>query len=327
MRYGFILLSCFFYTAAFGHEIRPAYLQITENEVDRYTIIWKIPLKEDVVPKIQFVLPKDFIIEESSRRFLPDAFIRKYSGQFEQPLQGETLSIQGLELTLIDVFVQIDLLDGSSYALLLQPGRASASIPIQPGFWQVMRQYFRTGGEHILSGYDHLLFVIGLLLLLSGFLQVAKAITAFTLAHSLTLGTSLLSTFHLPQAPVETAIALSIVFLAAEVVRVYRGDAPTFTVRFPWMVAFLFGLLHGYGFAGALTEIGLPQKHVPLALFSFNLGIEAGQLAFIGLVLVLSWLRNKFGFSEVQNLRLYLAYAIGGIAAFWVLDRLWFFGG
>ena len=176
--------------------------------------------------------------------------------------------------------VQINLKDDISYSFLLQPDQTTYIVPKEPSRWQVVKLYTKLGIEHILIGIDHLLFVLGLLLLVNGFRLLIQTITAFTLAHSITLALSALDLVHIPQAPVEAVIALSIVFLAREYLMVLRGQ-DSLTARYPWIVAFSFGLLHGFGFAGVLQEIGLPQQDVPLALLTFNLGVEIGQLIFI----------------------------------------------
>jgi hypothetical protein len=182
------------------------------------------------------------------------------------------------------------------------------------------RRYTRLGIEHILLGIDHLLFVFGLLLLVRGPWMLVKTITAFTLAHSITLALATLGFVHVPARPVDAAIALSIAFLAAEILRARQGR-PGLTARKPWLVAFVFGLLHGLGFAGALTQLGLPPGEIPLALLFFNVGVEIGQLMFVGLVLALGWALRQLQVGWPSWAEPLPAYAIGTVAAFWLIER------
>ena len=316
-----LLLGTFLPESSYAHEIRPAYLEIKQQSADRYQVLWKIPLLGNKAPKIDPVFPKSFSLEQVDDEFLPDAYIRRYKGIYPESLNGQKIAIQGLDLTLVDVLVQINLLDESSYTLLLQPDNTSAIIPKEPSKWEVVKLYIALGIEHILIGIDHLLFVLGLLLLVSGLKPLIQTITAFTIAHSITLGAATFDLIHVPQAPVEAVIALSIVFLAREYLMVKKG-IKSLTAQYPWVVAFSFGLLHGFGFAGALSEIGFPQKEVPLALLTFNIGVELGQLIFIGIVF--------FGWQIVQKIRLplpkwfwkVLPYSMGSIAAFWLVERV-----
>ena len=307
--------------SSYAHEIRPAYLEIKQQAADRYQVLWKIPLLGNKAPRIDPVFPENFSLEQIDDEFLPDAYIRRYEGIYPESLNGQTIAIQGLELTLVDVLIQINLIDESSYTLLLQPDNARAVIPKEPSKWEVIKLYIALGIEHILIGIDHLLFVLGLLLLVSGLKPLIQTITAFTLAHSITLGVATFDLIHVPQAPVEAVIALSIVFLAREYLMLKKGSK-SLTAQYPWVIAFSFGLLHGFGFAGALSEIGFPQKEVPLALLTFNIGVELGQLIFIGFVF--------FGWQILQKIKLpfpkwswkILPYSMGSIAAFWLVERV-----
>jgi hydrogenase/urease accessory protein HupE len=191
-----------------------------------------------------------------------------------------------------------------------------------PDRWQVARTYFVIGVDHIVYGFDHLLFVIALVLLLQSGWPVVKAATAFTLAHSITLIGTTMGLFGLPQAPVEATIALSIVFLAVEIVKAKPGE-PRLSERLPWLVAFLFGLLHGFGFAGALREIGLPETDVPIALLTFNLGVEAGQLFVVALAMLIIAALRRFAPRALRPAVLASTYAIGTIASFWFIERVW----
>lgn len=305
----------------YAHEIRPAYLEIKQTAETEYEVLWKIPLLDSKAPKIDPVLPEGFTMEQVDDEFLPDAYIRRYKGIYNQRINGKRVAIKGLQLTLVDVLVQISLLDESSYTLLLQPDKPVIIIPIEPNKWEVIKLYISLGIEHILIGIDHLLFVLGLLLLVKGIKPLIQTITAFTIAHSITLGAATFDLWTLPQAPVEAVIALSIVFLAKEYITLKEGKK-SLTATYPWIVAFTFGLLHGFGFAGALTEIGFPQKEVPLALFTFNVGVELGQLIFIGIVLVLVKFYQQLNFKLPEWAWKITPYAMGIIASFWLVERV-----
>ena len=315
---GLLLLGCHLLPA---HEIRPAYLEIKQETDSTYSVLWKIPLISNKSPKLDPVLPTGFQLQEQQASFLSDAYIRTYQGYYPDRLNGKTIAMKGQELTLMDVLVRIQLLDESSYTLLLQPDHPTATIPIEPSKWEVVKLYTQLGIEHILIGIDHLLFVLGLLLLVQGIGPLIKTITAFTVAHSITLGAATFNLITLPSAPVEAVIALSILFLAREYISVKEGRE-SLTARYPWVVAFTFGLLHGFGFAGALSDIGFPQQEVPLALFTFNIGVEIGQLLFIGMIyLVLSiWRRIRLPLPE-WTWRL-VPYAMGAVAGFWLIERV-----
>jgi HupE / UreJ protein len=217
--------------------------------------------------------------------------------------------------------------DGSSVRRFFGRGAAGIEVPLAElhassgSLADAARRYLVLGVEHILLGIDHLLFVLGLLLIVRGPWQLFKTITAFTLAHSLTLALATFGVVTLPPRPVDAAIALSIVFLAAEILRGRQGRVGL-THRFPWLVAFGFGLLHGLGFAGALAEVGLPAAEVPAALLFFNLGVEIGQLMFVAAVLSLRWAARSLQLGWPAWAEVLPAYAIGTLACFWLMERL-----
>ena len=182
-------------------------------------------------------------------------------------------------------------------------------------------RYLMLGAEHILLGIDHLLFVLGLLLLLQGFWKLFQTITAFTVAHSITLAFAVLGIFPIPNAPIEVLIALSIVFLAREIIMGQRGESTLVHTK-PWIVAFVFGLFHGFGFAGALGELGLSDGDIPLALLFFNLGVEGGQIAFICVLIAINYVFNRFLSHLFLSLQRGLAYGLGAIATYWFIERL-----
>jgi hydrogenase/urease accessory protein HupE len=231
-----------------------------------------------------------------------------------------TIVIGGLPATQTDTLLRIQLIDQSMYTTVLRPGSPSFLVPSKASKSKVAGSYLLLGIEHILGGFDHLLFVLGLLLIVRSTMLLIKTITSFTLAHSVTLAMATLGFVHVPQAPVEAVIALSIIFLATELVKQHRGETGL-TTKAPWLVALCFGLLHGFGFAGALTEIGLPQTDIPLALLFFNVGVEVGQLMFVAGVLVVTWMIKKLKFRWPVWMEQMPAYAIGSLAAFWFIQR------
>lgn len=236
-------------------------------------------------------------------------------------LGGGIVHIAGLSATMTDVLVRVERDDGTTQVARLLPSTPSFSVEDAPHPLEVARTYLVLGIEHILGGIDHLLFVLALLLIVKGLRRVVATITAFTIAHSITLALATVGLLRLPGPPVEATIALSIVFVAAEIVRIAQGK-PGITARWPWAVAFTFGLLHGLGFAGALSEIGVPQNAIPVALFFFNAGVEIGQLIFVGVFSILALLAARINIPRPYWARMAPAYAIGTIAVMWVLQRV-----
>lgn len=250
---------------------------------------------------------------------LPGAEVRRWSVR-TGGIEGWEVKIHGLESTMIDVLVRVELADGRAISRLLRPDAPSfLFLSSQAG--PAACGYFLLGVEHILYGADHLLFVLCLLLLVRSAGPLVKTITAFTVAHSITLGLAALGWVHVPSAPVETTIALSIVFLATEIAK-RRAGVPSFTERRPWLVAFTFGLLHGFGFAGALSAVGLPANDVPLALLLFNVGVEAGQLLFVAAVLAVVAMARRIRHASPAWLRPAPAYGIGAVASYWLIARI-----
>jgi hypothetical protein len=236
-------------------------------------------------------------------------------------LTGQTIVIEGLSALQTDVLLLVQLQDGTAHSVILRPSSPEFTIPLQASKLEVAGDYWRMGTIHILEGVDHLLFVLALLLIVSGIMPLLKAVTAFTVAHSITLALATLGVVHVPAAPTEAIIALSILFLATEIIHKHNGQI-SLTEQYPWMIAFLFGLFHGLGFAGALSEIGVPQHEVPLALFMFNVGVETGQLLFIAAVVSMMALFRRLSLQTPQGAWRVLPYGIGSVAAFWTIDRV-----
>ncbi|CAN7260713.1 HupE/UreJ family protein [Phenylobacterium sp. LjRoot225] len=313
--------------AAAAHEVRPAYLEIRQEAPDRFLVTWKQPTAGDVAVRLAPRLSNGWLETAPAESFASPGFlIRAWRVRDEgpDPLAGRTLAIEGLDQTITDALVRVELADGRSLETILRPDSPQITLAFQGGPGLAVPAYFRLGMEHILTGIDHLMFVLGLLLLVGVRWRMLQAITAFTVAHSLTLGASALGWVTAPSAVIEALVALSIVFVACELANRLRGQAGL-TARFPWLIAFTFGLLHGFAFAGALVEVGLPKDAIPLSLLLFNLGVEAGQLIFVGAailaILALRPVRARLpAIADRLALRL-PPYAIGSFAAFWVLER------
>jgi hydrogenase/urease accessory protein HupE len=312
-------------SVARAHDARPAYLEITETSKEHYSVLWRTPTLSGNRLPVVLQIPESCrnIIPPSLRDLNDSTLERRIIDAGPMGLGGQTIRFPGLQGTIADVLVRVTRLDGTHWTKLVKPADASFEFTATPGLFAVAGAYFVHGVDHILGGFDHLLFVFGLLLLVRNGWMLVKTVTAFTLAHSITLALAALGVVHLPGPPVEAAIALSILLLATEIARANRGQ-PSLTVGLPWVMAFCFGLLHGFGFASALSQIGLPQNDLPLALFTFNLGVEAGQLIFVGTVLGLRALlmRIKLPPAVFQYARPVSSYAVGILAAFWFVERL-----
>lgn len=304
-----------------SHEIRPAYLQITETGPNQFDVYWRVPSRGTSLPKLQVVFPTGTIIEGENYPNFVDGFANfNYQIQSKESLTGKVIRIEGLKKTMIDVLVRIDYEAGEQETTLLQPDKDFLIVAGETSTMEVIKLYTVLGVEHILIGFDHLLFVLALMLLSKGGWKVVKTVTAFTLAHSITLTLSTLNWVHWPGPPVEATIALSIVFLSFEVIKASKGEV-TLTISKPWLVAFSFGLLHGFGFAGVLQDIGIPSNAIFTALAFFNIGVEIGQLIFIAVLFGVYYLIIKH-ISIPKNSVVWLSYAMGSISCFWMIERL-----
>ena len=316
-----LLLAVLLARGAAAHESLPAYLGIAEIAPGVFDVMWRMPATQGAPPALSPVFPAQCAADAPpSFSQAPGALVGRLKLRCKPPgLTEGNVQLAGLERTVVDALVRLSFLDGREMTVVLKPDNP-VLVLTEPHHAVDVAGYFRLGVEHILFGVDHLLFVTGLVLIVRRIGRLVKTITAFTVAHSLTLALATLGFVHVPPAPVEATIALSIVFLARELVRLRRREVGL-TARYPWVVAFTFGLLHGFGFAGALAEVGLPEHDIPLALLLFNLGVEAGQLIFVGALLVL-----REGLRRAGRVPAALAgtpaYGIGAAAGFWLIARL-----
>jgi len=315
--------------AASAHESRPAFAELTETQPGRFRIVFKRPARGDNVLSLSLTL--DPACREAGRPvqyLLSGSAVRQWTVDCgKRGLAGRTLSIPGLQNTLTDALVRISYARGGRESAILRPASPSMVVKGPAGPLDIAWDYTVLGIEHILEGIDHLLFVLCLIFLVRGTGPLVKTVTAFTVAHSITLGAAALGFVSVPTRPVEALIALSIVLLAAAVAGGVRKRS-ALALRRPWLIAFAFGLLHGFGFAGALSDVGLPQTDIPLALLAFNVGVELGQLLFIAAVLALIAILRFVTAQDVRwgarwaAARLVLVYGIGGVACLWTIQRV-----
>ena len=309
-------------TTVQAHEVRPGYLALNQTGPESYDVLWKVPAKGDMRLGLRAQLPDTCRSQvPPSSHFAGGAFSERWSVSCPGGLTDKTIAIDGLTGTMTDVLVRIERSDGTTQVTRLTPAEPFFVVEASPSAVQLAGAYLGLGVEHILFGIDHLLFVLALLILIEGRRRLVQTVTAFTIAHSLTLGAATLGFVRIPQTPVEAIIALSIVFVAREIVHARQGR-PGLTQRAPWIVAFTFGLLHGFGFAGALTEIGLPAQAVPLALLFFNVGVELGQLLFIAAVGVVAAVSRRTPLPQPVWAWRVPAYGIGAVATFWAIERI-----
>ena len=312
-----------------AHALDPGYLEITPFGGDSYRVFFRLPDVQGQPMTIEGRLPDTCDPPTGPTPNIDGrAWAKTWVAACDGGLAGQMITIDGLEDTQTDVLVRVTLDGTPTVTARLTASQTSYVIPTDPGPWDVMASYFPLGVTHILEGIDHLLFVFALLLLIPDGWRLVGAITAFTAAHSLTMGAATLGVVTLPGPPVEAIIALSIMFVASELLKRREGQM-LLSERYPWIVSFSFGLLHGFGFAGALQEIGLPQGDVPLALLAFNLGVEAGQLMFVAAILSIGWVAGQMVPRFVEGMRTpgrlpatCAAYLIGGISAYWFLERI-----
>ena len=330
-RWIFLLIMAFVYTVgiasvSYSHALQPGYLEIRLIEGETYAVMWKTPAIGSRPMKITARLPES-CDQRSSGQPIWDgaAYVARWISDCTNGLEGGVILVEGLDRTSTDVLIRFDFADGTSEARRLTPTDPFFIVPSQPNALEVARTYSLLGIEHILFGIDHLLFVLALLMLVKGTRRIVVTVTAFTIAHSLTLAGATLGFVNKSVPPVEAVIALSIMFVASEIIRSRRG-CPGLTEKYPWAVAFTFGLLHGFGFAAALAEIGLPPSSIPLALLFFNIGVEIGQLLFVAFVLISIVLARqimlRISLAQPAWFWAVVPYAIGSLAAYWVFQRV-----
>jgi hydrogenase/urease accessory protein HupE len=327
LRWIFLALSLAFLSVATAsaHEVRPALLQITQTAPKTYTVIWKQPMVGDLAIHLVPHLSGGGLDRPPNGEDAQPGFRIKTWRLTGADLDGQTISVEGLSASVTDVLLRVRLDKGRNIDAVMRPAAPTYVLDLSGPKGIAVPGYLLMGVEHILTGFDHLLFVFGLFLLIGPNWRLVKAITAFTVAHSITLGLAALGFIHFPSAVIEAMVALSIVFVAWELVQ-GRKAADTLAYRYPWIIAFTFGLLHGLAFAGALADVGLPQGEAPQALFMFNLGVEIGQLSFIGVVLaatkLLEHLRSWRKLEQMTWARLVPAYLIGALSTYWLLERV-----
>jgi hydrogenase/urease accessory protein HupE len=312
------LLALLLAPSALAHPLAPALLELREEASGRVAVMWKRSALRVPGSDLQPILPTDCpALEEPRVEEQGNAMLAYWAIDCgEQGLVGRSLRIDDLGPAKIDTLVRIELADGRQIQRVLRRSEPSMIVPERATRFGVFRDYLAIGFEHILGGADHLLFVFGLFLLCNGLTPLAKTVTAFTVGHSITLSLAALGYAQLPSGPIEVLIAASVLALAVDLAR--DEDRATWMRRFPWPMALVFGLLHGLGFAGALREVGLPDGEIPMALFSFNVGIELGQLAFVAVLLVLAPLVRRI---PMPLPRRAAVYAMGSLAAFWMIER------
>ena len=327
----FTVMAVLLAQPALSDELRPGYLEMRQVGPGAYNLLFKIPARGgDSRLAIYVSLPEGTQDVTPPRASFSDgAYVERRTIRLDGGLIGQPVVIEGLSATSTDVLVRIESLAGAIQTERLSPTRTAFVVQATPGAGEVAATYLRLGVEHILFGFDHLLFVLALVILVRDWRRVAVTVTAFTIAHSITLAAATLGLVNVPGPPIEAAIALSIVVVAVEIVNARRGT-PSMAARRPWLVAFCFGLLHGFGFAGALAEVGLPHHAIPIALLFFNLGVEIGQLAFVAAVVTAGgFFRRAMALRlEPTHIRptiswthVIAAYVIGTVAAFWLAER------
>jgi hydrogenase/urease accessory protein HupE len=317
-----LLLGIVICTSAFAHESQPGSLDIRQMAGNRYEVIWKAPIYYGEPHPARLELPAHWqTVVGPTERTLPDSHVyRQVVTIGEKGVHGSIVRFPGLAGTITDVFVRLNRLDGTTMTAVVRPTKPYAELRGERSWHTTAGEYIGLGFHHIMLGVDHLLFVLGLLLIVKNRIMLLKTITSFTLAHSITLAIATLGYASAPLPPLNAAIALSILFLGPEIVRSWKGET-SLTIRYPWVVAFLFGMLHGFGFASGLSTTGMPRAELPLALLFFNVGVELGQIGFVAVVLLMG---RSF---RVLEMRWPLwverapGYAVGICGAYWTIQR------
>lgn len=325
MRLTWFLASFLLFTwiaPALAHESQPGTLEIQQLAMDRYDVTWKAPIYYGKPHPALLQMPENWknIVQPTERRMADSIIFRWVVEVGAKSIEGSIIRLPGLESTITDVYVRLTRLDSTMMTAVIRPTKPYVELRGERSWYATTWEYIGLGFYHILLGVDHLLFVLGLLLIVQGRMMLIKTITSFTVAHSITLAMATLGFASIPLPPLNAAVALSILFLGPEIVRSWRGET-SLTIRYPWIVAFVFGLLHGFGFASGLSTTGMPQAELPWALLSFNIGVELGQLAFVFIALALAW---SFKTLAIRWPRWALAmpgYTVGSLGAYWTIQR------
>ena len=318
----FLLGSLLAVPTTYAHEARPAYLEIKETSPNQFSVLWRTPVLAGMRLPVSLTMPGDVKnLKEPVEQELADSLLEKrWIDAGPNGLAGKRIQFTGLQLTITDVLVRVEMLDGRTWTTIARPSQPWVQITASQTWLGVAVTYIVQGIRHILFGVDHLLFVLGLMLIVKDRWVLVKTVTAFTVAHSITLAIATLGYAQIPIAPLNAALALSILFLGPEIVRCWRGET-SFTIQHPWVVAFAFGLIHGFGFASALTSAGLPRTDLPLALLSFNIGVELGQVAFVMLIVLLERSFRQLQIRWPRWVEALPGYAVGSVGAFWTIQR------
>jgi len=307
---------------ACAHESQPGVVDITQLDEQRYQVVWKAPIYYGKPHPAHLVLPDSWQIVAPVTQFATrDAHITtKIITADKSHFNGATLHFPNLEKTITDVLVRTVLKDGTEFTAIASPTRPQVTLRGERNWYQTSTEFLTLGLHHILLGIDHLLFVLGLMLIVKSNFELFKTITSFTLAHSITLGLATLGYASIPLPPLNASIALSILFLGPEIVKARRGQT-SLTIQYPWIVAFAFGLLHGFGFASGLSTTGMPKTELPLALLSFNIGVELGQIGFVVLSLSLLWAFKVLSVQWPKWVTWLPGYIVGSLGAYWTIQR------
>jgi len=318
-----VLIICMgVFSVGYAHESQPGTLELRQIAKNRYEVIWRSPIYYGRPHPARLELPDDWKdVLEPTERMLPDSqLLHRVVTIGDRGVEGSVIRFSGLESTITDIFVRLNRLDGTTMTAVVRPSKPFVQLRGERKWYTTAGEYVGLGFHHILMGIDHLLFVLGLLIIVQDRRMLIKTITAFTVAHSITLAIATLGYASVPGPPLNAAIALSILFLGPEIVRVWRGET-SFTISHPWVVAFAFGLLHGFGFASGLSTVGMPMAEIPLALLMFNVGVELGQIVFVVLILLVYRSLKILTFRWPWWVEFVPGYTIGSLGAFWTIQR------
>lgn len=318
-----VLIICMgVFSVGYAHESQPGTLELRQIAKNRYEVIWRSPIYYGRPHPARLELPDDWKdVLEPTERMLPDSqLLHRVVTIGDRGVEGSVIRFSGLESTITDIFVRLNRLDGTTMTAVVRPSKPFVQLRGERKWYTTAGEYVGLGFHHILMGIDHLLFVLGLLIIVQDRRMLIKTITAFTVAHSITLAIATLGYASVHGPPLNAAIALSILFLGPEIVRVWRGET-SFTISHPWVVAFAFGLLHGFGFASGLSTVGMPMAEIPLALLMFNVGVELGQIVFVVLILLVYRSLKILAFRWPRWVEFVPGYTIGSLGAFWTIQR------